>query len=101
QWISKRQAALRLGVSEKTIDRLRGQRQLDAFKLSDSQTGRVRISLASLEAYTARRQGIKDAEASPRRDSLPIPALEEIRAAKSAARSASGRRALPPVEGAA
>lgn len=101
QWISKREAARRLGVSEKTVDRRRLSGELASFKLSDAQTGQVRISADSLDAYVARRQGLQEIEAPPRRESLPIPALEKIRAAKAAARSASGRRALPPVQEAA
>jgi hypothetical protein len=96
QWISKHEAARWLGVSEKTIDRRRRSGELASFKLSDAQTGHVRISLVSLEAYVASRQGLQETEAAPRRSSLPIPALDKIRAAKDAARSASGRRALPP-----
>jgi helix-turn-helix protein len=98
QWISKQEAAQRLGFSEKTIDRRRRSRELASFKSTDLQQGHVRISVASLEAYLARRQGLQaDATASPPPKSLPIPALEKIRAAKAAGRSASGRPALTRV----
>jgi excisionase family DNA binding protein len=55
-YLNKRAAAPWLDVSEKTIDRLRAAGELEAIKLTDGPGGRVRISAASLQAYTERRQ---------------------------------------------
>lgn len=89
KWISKQKAARRLDVSAKTIDRLRLRGELHAIRLGDGQTARVRIAVASIEAYEARQSGSAQ-EPQPERDRLPIPALDALRAAK-AERRASGR----------
>jgi hypothetical protein len=99
KWISKQKAARRLDVCEKTIDRLRASGELDSIRLGDGQTARVRIEVASLEAYEAR-QGAAEPKPERKDDGLPIPALDKIRAAK-AARRASGRRPVQQLAAAA
>jgi hypothetical protein len=85
-YLSKQKAARRLDVSAKTIDRLRAAGELDAMKLTDAPTSRVRVTVASLEAYEARRHGKLHSAAE---DLFPIPALEAIRAEKAARRCAA------------
>jgi helix-turn-helix protein len=87
-YLSKRAAARWLDVSEKTIDRLRAARELEAIKLTDGPGGRVRISIPSLRAYAERRQQQRAASASGEPAELfPIPALDALRAAKARRRA--------------
>ena len=81
-YLSKQKAARCLDVSEKTIDRLRSSGALDWIKVGS----RVRIPLASLQAYEQRQQGGEPEQPEPQRERLPIPALDAIRAAKAAGR---------------
>lgn len=94
-WISKRDAAERLGYSAKTIDRLRAAGELRAMKNGRETQSRVRIDLASLEAYEQRQ--LEAAE--PRRPAwddiearFPIPAQVQARAARAAARKPTKER---------
>jgi excisionase family DNA binding protein len=87
-YLSKRAAAQWLDVSEKTIDRLRAAGELEAIKLADGPGGRVRISAASLQAYTERRQQHAAATEEPT-ERFPIPALDALRAAKARRRAAA------------
>jgi excisionase family DNA binding protein len=89
-WISKQQAAERLGCSAKTIDRLRAAGELHAVKRGSKTQSRIQIEAASLQAYEQRQaQAAKkppawnDIEAR-----FPIPELEQARAARAAAREA-------------
>jgi hypothetical protein len=90
KWISKQKPARRLDVCEKTIDRLRASGELGSIRLGAGQTARVRIEVASLEAYEAR-QGAAGPKLERRDDGLAIPALDRIRAAKAARRASSSR----------
>ncbi|HKB94941.1 MAG TPA: helix-turn-helix domain-containing protein [Gaiellaceae bacterium] len=74
--LSKRHAAEWLDVSERTIDRLRAEGEVEAFRAREG----VRIPLASLRAYRRRQQRGR----SPLGDRFGIPALEAIRAQKAA-----------------
>jgi hypothetical protein len=90
KWISKQKAARRLDVCAKTIDRLRLRGELNSIRLGEGQTARVRIEVASIEAYEGRQSG-NAFQPKPKERGLPIPALDKLRASK-AARRASGRR---------
>jgi excisionase family DNA binding protein len=87
-WISKSEAAERLGCSEKTIDRLRAAGELVAMKRGSKTQGRVRIDAASLAAYEQREQ--EAVKPRPARADIearfPIPELDQARAAKAARR---------------
>ena len=88
-WISKSEAAERLGCSEKTIDRLRNAGELVAMKRGSTTQGRVRIDAASLAAYGKRQS--EAAEPPPAWGDIearfPIPELDQMRAAKAARRN--------------
>jgi hypothetical protein len=90
-WISKSEAAERLGCSEKTIDRLRLAGELVAMKRGSTTQGRVRIDAASLAAYEERQR--EAAKPRPARDDInarfPIPEHDQLRAAKAAAKEAN------------
>jgi excisionase family DNA binding protein len=84
RYLSKKKAARRLDVSEKTIDRLRQAGELQAIKVR----GCVRITLASLLAYETRQE--QAAEPTPPPPSrLPVRVLDEIRATKAQARASA------------
>jgi excisionase family DNA binding protein len=87
-WISKQEAAERLGCSAKTIDRLRAAGELHAVKRGSKTQSRIRIEAASLEAYEQRQT--EAAKPRPASDDIetrfPIPELEQARAARAAAR---------------
>ena len=92
-WISKAEAAQRLGCSEKTIDRLRHKGELVAMKSSHQKQGHVKITLASLEAYEERQ--LEAAEPAPAWDDIekrfPIPELDQARAASAARRAEAAK----------
>jgi excisionase family DNA binding protein len=88
-WISKAEAAERLGCSEKTIDRLRHKGELGAVKSSHQKQGHVKITLASLEAFEQRQ--LEADQPGPAWDDIerrfPIPELDQARAASAARRA--------------
>jgi hypothetical protein len=86
-YMSKQKAATWLDASEKTIDRMRKAGELEWILVR----GRVRVEAASLEAYVARQKERTNA-APPAPKRLPVRALDEIRAAKLAARAAAAAR---------
>jgi len=92
-WISKSKAAERLGCSEKTIDRLRTAGELVAMKRGSKAQARVKIDVASLEAYEERlREAARPRPAWSDIDArFPIPELNKARAAK-AARHTEGEK---------
>jgi excisionase family DNA binding protein len=85
-YLSKQNAARRLDVSTKTIDRLRAAGELESIRVGS----RVRIKIASLEAYELR-QAEREAQAEPA-DPFAIPALDTIRAEKVRRRAAAQAR---------
>jgi excisionase family DNA binding protein len=85
-YLSRKDAARRLGCSTRTIDRLREEGELEEFTVGS----RVVIEIASILAYE-QRQRARRKPATPAEDfqaRFPIRALEEIRAAKAARRAA-------------
>jgi hypothetical protein len=88
--LTREQSAGYLGVSLKTVDRLRDAGELDWFYVGAS----VKVELESIEAFKERQRQARRNRQRSRRDleeskreglELVIPALEEARARKAAA----------------
>jgi hypothetical protein len=95
KYLSKRNAAQWLDVSDKTIARLRAADELDWIPVGR----RVRVNLASLEADAERQQQCVWPSAPPR-GRLRVRASDEIRAAKAQARAAAAAARRPHDQGA-
>jgi Helix-turn-helix domain len=78
--ISRQDAAATLGVSVRTVDRLRAEGQLETWPVR----GRAMITVASLERFLACET--KPEPAAPNWDGCEIPALERMRAERQRAR---------------
>jgi excisionase family DNA binding protein len=88
--ISRHEAALYLGVSVKTVDRLRAAGELDDFAIGAV----VRIEIESIDAFKERQRQARRsrqfastrlAESVREEDELPIPALARARDERAAA----------------
>ena len=82
KYLTKAQAARQFGVSTRTIDRLRRDGELVWMR---TRGGHVRIEAAAVDAYEARQTAAATRRAT-------IPALDEARAEKAAARAAGADR---------
>ena len=81
--LTRSEAAERLRVSIKTIDRLGKKGEFDRFRVG-AKDGSVRLTAASVSAYELRQL----AKYLPQEERFAIPLVDQARASKAAARAA-------------